>query len=92
MTGVLHKGLESIGGRVPLRRDAIEVLPRDLESLGIEREYALAPPPRVAHQARSTQGLEVTRDGLTGDAGTLTQPSNRERAVRGQAYCASFFA
>src|SRR5207237_3600460 len=70
MTGVLHKGLESIGGRVPLRGDAIAVLPRDLESLRIEREHALAPTPRLAPQAQPHRGLEMTRDLLTADAGT----------------------
>src|SRR5207244_4432940 len=64
---------------------AIEIPVCDFESFRIEREHALPSPPRVTHQAHATQGLEMTRDRLTGDAGTLTQPPDRERAVRGQA-------
>src|SRR6266700_7781022 len=42
---LLHKSLESRGSSVPLRGDAIEVLPRQVESLRIEREDALTAPP-----------------------------------------------
>src|SRR3954469_17255073 len=82
LVSLFHESLEPRCRRVPLRRHVIEILPRYLEPLEIEREHVLPALPGVADQPHVPQCVQVPGDRLPGDPAALTQPGDRERPLR----------
>src|SRR3954466_14987714 len=84
LVSLFHESLEPPCRRVPRRRHVIEILPRYLEPLEIEREHVLPALPGVADQPHVPQCVQVPGDRLPGDPAALTQPGDRERPLRGE--------
>jgi hypothetical protein len=75
---------QALEGRVPLRGDDVEPLPRLVELSRLESPDALAAAPRAADEPGAFQDLEVLGDGLAADRGPLGETGDRKRSSAAQ--------
>src|SRR5216117_3083752 len=76
---------QAFGCVIPLRRDLVEVPLCSLQTFAIQVPHPLTPPAGVAHEPRTPEGVEVTRNRLTRHPAPFTETSNRQRPASGQA-------
>src|SRR6266550_2778669 len=78
---VLDESLQSTDRRIPIGRDLVERAPCFLEASGLQLIDPLPPPTDIPHQAGCTERPQLLGDRLARDARTVTQPTDRERAL-----------